>query len=228
MEFSYNGKTYSCQICRKQMKYIRIHVREDGSVCVSAPYHAPESVIRQFVEENAAAVIHRAEAITRQKAAQHCFADGAVQHFLGKEIRLHYTDKPCHTELEQDVLTLFARTEEEAQHAFRQWMISRCVALYRQVNREVYEHFKQAGYPVPLARIEIKEMTTRWGSCTASSGRISMNLRLMQYPVECIYAVFYHEYTHFMEQNHSKAFYRILYQMFPAYDKWDAVLKQKG
>ena len=57
-----------------------------------------------------------------------------------------------------------------------------------------------------------------------------MNFRLMQYPLGCIYGVFYHEYAHFMHLDHSKAFYAVLYRMYPEYEKFDAILnhKQKG
>lgn len=78
----------------------------------------------------------------------------------------------------------------------------------------------------PLAVITVKNMTSRWGSCTAAKGRISINFRLIHYPRKCIESVFYHEYAHFAEQNHSRAFYDVLKKLYPDYDEANKILKK--
>ena len=228
MQFCWNGKTYEYTIIRKRIKNIILHVKSDGTVYVSAPPAASEQIIRRFIEENAAKLAQQAEQAKARQEQAPDYSDGSEIPHLGEQIRLHYAGRPCQTTLENGVLTVFARDPREAQIAYRRWLIDACVALYRQINREVYTAYTDAGYKVPLARIEIKEMKSRWGSCTAKTGRISMNFRLMQYPLGCICAVFYHEYAHFMEQNHSRDFYAVLRSVCPDYDRWDAILNRKG
>ena len=228
MQFCWNGKTYEYTIIRKRIKNIILHVKSDGTVYVSAPPAASEQIIRRFIEENAAKLTQQAEQAKARQEQAPDYSDGSEIPHLGEQIRLHYAGRPCQTTLENGVLTVFARDPREAQIAYRRWLIDACVALYRQINREVCTAYTDAGYKVPLARIEIKEMKSRWGSCTAKTGRISMNFRLMQYPLGCIYAVFYHEYAHFMEQNHSRDFYAVLRSVCPDYDRWDAILNRKG
>ena len=230
MEYSYEGQTYEYSIQRKRMKNIIAHVRSDGTVWVSAPQHAPEAVIRSFMQDNAAILVSRIREAQAQHTPEPDYTDGSQIMHLGEAVTLRWSSAPCRTVLENGVLTLYARDAQDAMISYRRWLIDECVALYRQLNREVYTAYREAGYDVPLARIEIKEMKSRWGSCTAKTGRISMNFRLMQYPVGCIYGVFCHEYAHFMYLDHSANFYRVLRGVYPDYDRFDAILnhKQKG
>ena len=224
MEFTYEGQTFTYSVTRKRMKNIIAHVRQDGTVWVSAPTHAPEAVIRAFMQEHAGILAARVHEAQSKPAYKPDFIDGSVILYLGEQAVLRWSSRPCKTTLENGVLTVYARDAQDAQISYRRWLIDECVALYRQINREVCTNYREAGYEVPLARIEIKEMKSRWGSCTSKTGRISMNFRLMQYPLGCIYGVFYHEYAHFMYQNHSPDFYRVLRGIYPDYDRYDRIL----
>ncbi len=225
MEFQYQNRTFTYVITRRNMKTIRVHVKEDGIIHVSAPHAASERYIREFLLQNAAELAALIDKAKAQKAAASDCSDGAVIPYLGRAVTLRWQDTPCPSVLENDTLRLFARNASEAGIAVRQWMIAQCVELYRQINREVYEAFHRKGYQVPAAHIQIKEMTSRWGSCTAATGRISMNFRLLQYPRECIYGVFCHEYAHFLHQDHSENFYAVLLDVYPDYRQFDALLK---
>lgn len=224
VEFTYDGRSYPVILERKRVKNINLHVRTDGSIYVSAARHVPEAVILAFLEKNAARFTAASDSI-REKRRNQELSDGAAVAWLGEKLYLKWNPKPCPTVHAGDTLTVFARTPEEAAYAFRQWRETECLALFRQLNDEVHAAFRAAGYAVPHARIEVKDMTSRWGSCTAAKGRISINIRLMQYPLGCIRGVFYHEYAHFLHQNHSAAFYAVLRRMYPDYDRYDAILK---
>ena len=191
---------------------------------MSAAPHVAEHVIQAFLEKNAARIAPASDRI-REKRRGKVLHDGAVLPWLGQALTLRWAAKPCQTVRNGNVLTVFARTPEEAEYAFTQWRNAECLELFRQLNDETCAAFRQAGYQVPHARIEIKNMVSRWGSCTAQSGRISMNIRLIQYPVGSIRGVFFHEYTHFLHQDHSAAFYAVLRRMYPEYDRYDALLK---
>jgi len=100
----------------------------------------------------------------------------------------------------------------------------------RNINEKCCEDFRsrpELRTKTPLAVISVKNMTSRWGSCTADKGRISIRFDLVHYPPECLESVFYHEYSHFAEQNHSAAFYAVLEKMYPDYKKYSEILKKK-
>lgn len=224
MELCYNGKTYPVILERKRVKNINLRVRSDGVICISAPPSVREAFIQEILERDAKRL---AEICDKLQQNLTDYADGSTVMYLGEKLRLHWSDKPCKTTLQGGILTVFARTPDEAAYAYRLWSAEECVRLCNKLNPEVHKAFLAAGYSVPPAKIEIKEMTSRWGSCTARSARISINLRLMQYPEGCIRSVFYHEYTHFLHMDHGKGFYAVLRQMCPDYDKWDRILKRR-
>lgn len=74
-------------------------------------------------------------------------------------------------------------------------------------------------------RITIRAQRTRWGSCS-SKGNLNFNCLLMLTPPEVIDSVVVHELCHLKEMNHSEAFYREVYRIYPNYEKYHAWLKQ--
>ena len=58
-------------------------------------------------------------------------------------------------------------------------------------------------------------MVSRWGSCNPTKGILTFNINLMYAPFECIEYVVLHEFTHFLQPNHSAKFYYELEKVFP-------------
>ena len=55
---------------------------------------------------------------------------------------------------------------------------------------------------VKAGKIAYRNMTSRWGSCQPSTGRICINVRLALYPPECLEYVVVHELCHLLERGH--------------------------
>lgn len=76
-----------------------------------------------------------------------------------------------------------------------------------------YPYFKEKGIDFP--QIKFRKMVSRWGSCHTKKRILTFNLNLMYAPKECIEYVVYHEFTHFLEANHSAKFYEELQKVCP-------------
>lgn len=72
------------------------------------------------------------------------------------------------------------------------------------------------------SRITVRSMTSRWGTCSPASGRISLSLHLAKYPPECLDYVIVHELCHLKVPNHSAAFKALMDHYYP---NWRAVKK---
>lgn len=68
---------------------------------------------------------------------------------------------------------------------------------------------------VRIARVTIRDMTSRWGSCRADRATLTLNLRLALVPEACIEQVLVHELCHLFHPNHSPAFYDSMTRFLP-------------
>ena len=73
----------------------------------------------------------------------------------------------------------------------------------------------------------VKDMKTRWGSCNTTKKRIWLNLKLVQYPPECLEYVILHELIHLKVPNHSADFYAELDQYMPDWQMCRKILNKK-
>jgi predicted metal-dependent hydrolase len=76
-------------------------------------------------------------------------------------------------------------------------------------------------------RCIVKNVHTRWGSCS-SSGSLNLNCLLVLTPPQVLDSVIAHELCHRKHMNHSPAFYAELTRIFPQYQQCRNWLKQNG
>ena len=89
---------------------------------------------------------------------------------------------------------------------------------------EVYPYYKEKGIQYP--QIKFRKMVSRWGSCHTQKRILTFNTNLMYAPTECIEYVVYHEFTHFLQGNHSSKFYDELEKVFPNWKECRSKLKE--
>ena len=68
---------------------------------------------------------------------------------------------------------------------------------------------------VRVSHVTLQEMTSRWGSCRAATGRLTFNTRLGMLEERLIEETVVHELCHFFHQNHSAAFYALMTRWLP-------------
>ena len=82
---------------------------------------------------------------------------------------------------------------------------------------KAYPYFEKKGVKYP--QIKFRKMVSRWGSCHLRKGILTFNTNLMHATADCIEYVVLHEFTHFLQPNHSSNFYDELSKVCP---KWKA------
>jgi predicted metal-dependent hydrolase len=75
-----------------------------------------------------------------------------------------------------------------------------------------------------VARVSVRHMTTRWGSCTPRTRRIRLSSELAKKPPECLEYVVVHELVHLLEASHNRRFVRLMDQFLPDWRRHRAAL----
>ena len=83
----------------------------------------------------------------------------------------------------------------------------------RALCKKVYPYYEKWGLGYP--EIRFRKMVSRWGSCQPEKRILTFNMYLMYAPPACIEYVVLHEFTHFLQGNHSKQFYAELEKVCP-------------
>jgi len=81
---------------------------------------------------------------------------------------------------------------------------------------------------VHCVRWTVRDMTSRWGSCSVQKHTIRINLQLAHKPEECLEYVIVHELAHLLEPSHNKRFHAYMKQFLPDYKEREKVLKESG
>ena len=88
----------------------------------------------------------------------------------------------------------------------------------------VYTYYEKQGIKHP--EIKFRKMVSRWGSCHTKKGILTFSTNLMYAPAECIEYVVWHEFTHFLQPNHSTRFYDELAKVYPNWKECRKKLKE--
>ncbi|HEV8035929.1 SprT family zinc-dependent metalloprotease [Yoonia sp.] len=79
----------------------------------------------------------------------------------------------------------------------------------------------------PYTRLSIRDTRSRWGSCS-STGALMYSWRLIMAPPAVLDYVAAHEVAHLVEMNHRPAFWSVVAQLCPDYDRHRQWLREEG
>ncbi len=92
---------------------------------------------------------------------------------------------------------------------------------------EIYAALKVQELNVSYNRITIREVSSRWGSCSKARN-LSFSWRLVLAPRYVMEYLVVHELCHLIEMNHSYKFWRLVYKICPEYSQAEKWLKNHG
>lgn len=209
---------------RKPVKNINLRIRADQSVCVSAPKVVTAKAIDAFVIQKSSYILRTIKKFKEkefQEGLNNCFIDGETIKLLGHNLRLK-VKKASRNKVESDesYVTLCVkdwRDTELKKRVLESWLRKKCKEEITTICKKLYPLVKKYGIAFP--KIQLREMVSRWGSCSPKKGFVTFNTALVAMPVSCIEYVVMHEFTHFLFPNHSKNFYQQLRIFMPDWEE---------
>ena len=214
---------------RKNVKNINLRIRCDGSVWVSANDNVPEQYINDFVQRKQNYIQKVQSAFKKENSHQlqeRQYVSGESFYLLGRCLRLKVSQKKEEC-VYSDGVYLFLNVKNLSDYGRKRRMVMRfyfeqCKNIFSEMITTVYPKFMKYNVKMPI--LKIRRMKTRWGSCIAKKGMITLNKRLIEAPLNCIEYVVIHEFCHLIYPNHSKAFYELLTVFVPDWKERKSVL----
>ncbi|MCB2377028.1 M48 family metallopeptidase [Hymenobacter sp. BT635] len=206
------------EVVRKNIRSLRLTVyAPDGRVRVAAPLRTADAAIHAFITTRRAWIRkHQEQFAAREQPVALQFVTGETHLYQGQGYPLRVLSGPAtgRVQLTQDgYLDLFIAensTREQREKALSTW--------YRARLKEQLPVLAARWEPVVGARANvyaIKQMRTRWGTCSIRARRIWLNLELIKQPPHCLEYVVVHELVHLHERLHNARFWGLMDQFMP-------------
>jgi predicted metal-dependent hydrolase len=199
-------------------KTLRIVVLPELQVELFAPKAATDAQIKSLMNRKAAWIARTLDKLAGYQPlpAPKRYISGEIFLYLGRPYRLRVEagkEKP--PQLGGRCLWVYVENPqavERVRRAVEAWSRGRAAEVMGAMLKRCFAVGARHGIPKPVMRI--RPMRRRWGSLSRS-GRITLNLHLLQTPMLCIEYVIMHELCHLRHPNHSKAFYALLTRFQP-------------
>lgn len=217
---SADGNQILYELERKNVKNLNLHVRRDGTVYVSANRLVPVEQVDAFLESKIGFILNARKRFAEQaqyRPQPKQYVSGETFYIQGRGLRLQVV-QAAKDQISSDGVHLYLQVRDPMDFEKKKRMVSRfidqqCRQVFGEIVAEVYPIFQKYGVAMPTLRI--RDMETRWGSCLAKKGIITLNKRLLEAPRHCIEYVVTHEFCHFIHPNHSKQYYAFLTMLMP-------------
>ena len=215
-------------LLRSRRRTVSLQVNPDLSLLMKAPPETPEPFLRDFLERRRPWVERHVARMTRIKAAAPTWEDGGRLPFLGAELALVVVagSRASARISGASVLATIRdpSSPEEVRAAVERLYAREAAARFPAMVEACLARAAKRGFPRPLLRV--RTMRSRWGSCDASSGIITLNARLLRFRIEVIECVIMHELAHFRYRSHGPRFYSLLAELCPQYESLQAELSE--
>ena len=201
--------TYTLEYARR--KTLGITVRQDLDVRVRAPVGVSRRRVDALVLKRAPWILRHQEKLRNADPPQppREYVSGEIHFYLGKPYRLKVMESPKNmVKLEKDWLQVYVRDKDATyvKRVLDGWYRTRAKVIFAE--RLTLCHPKVAHIGIPYPELKVRMMKSSWGITRGE--RITLNVRLVQTPLESIDLVIFHELCHLVQPNHSKKFYALL------------------
>ena len=208
-------------------KTLAIHVKPDRTVQVKAPMGTALTDIEAVVRKRANWILRhqRQFASYPSPTPPRQYVSGETHRYLGRQYRLKVIEAEKEwVKLSRGYLHVWTANKDDTarvKQLLDDWYQRQAVRVFQERLDACYPRVKRLGIPYPP--LTIRTLKSRWGSCSPV-GKITLNLKLIQTPKECIDYVVFHELCHLQEHNHGRGYYQLLGQVCPDWKERKAQL----
>ncbi|SIN90018.1 M48 family metallopeptidase [Fibrobacter sp. UWB11] len=198
----------------KRKKTASIMIERDGSISVLVPENMNENLIIEILDSKEYSIIKNQTLwhIANDGKETHPFVNGQTFMFKGQNYALIYKDKASAEVEFVDDSFLMNSSVKDPHAAFEKFYKSEC----RKFLTERFEVYKNK-IPVQPQKIGVRQMSTRWGSCTPS-GNVNINWNCVMAPQFVFDYILVHELVHLKYHRHNNDFWQTVGFIIPDFE----------
>ena len=221
--------TYELQI--KSVKNINMRIKADRTIFVSANPSVSEKTIEEFLvskSEYILKALDHYEDLAKYAPKPKQYVDGESFRIFGHDRRLIVAQgNKNKVESDESYITLTVKDIDDTalkQKTMKKWLQTICRDMIQSLCDAVFPKFQKYGIDYP--EICFRNMVSRWGSCQPKRGILTFNYTLVEAPLASVEYVVVHEFTHFLQPNHSRKFYQQLAMFMPDWEERKNILEK--
>ncbi|TXI92380.1 MAG: M48 family peptidase [Neisseriales bacterium] len=205
---------YKVQIVYKPVKTISLKVKPTLEVILTVPLDIKQDEIDKVLKKRHDWILAQLNYFKKFQQSTKDLVSGESFTYLGRNYRLKISsatnesvkliggylhvnlrDKSNHDRKKQLIETWYKQKAED--------YFKKLIAKYTKIVKH------------EVAKVSIRKMKTRWGSCNPKKSYINLNLDLIKKHAFAIEYVIFHELVHLIHYNHDKGFYNFLATHMP-------------
>ena len=215
----YGEQDIEYQVVRRSRKTLEIAVEPNASIVVAAPLDASVEAIEAKLRKRVAWVRSQQRYFAQfvPRTPERRFIAGETHLYLGRQYRLKVVPhaEECVKLLRAFIVVQTHRPNEPgvARDLVESWYRGRARIKFGERIEACLQLFPEPDAFRPKGLI-VRQIRQRWGSMSPA-GRLLLNGRLIEAPVDAIDYVITHELCHVAEPHHDTAFYELLERVMP-------------
>lgn len=206
-------------------KSLGITVTPEMEVLVKAPTDTTIALVKEKIRKKAPWIIKQQSFFLsfQPKTPNRKYISGETHLYLGRQYRMQIKiGKDESVKLKGKFIEVTASEKSRTKDLLNDWYLNHARTKFHAVAAPLIDKFKK--YKVEPSSIVLREMPTRWGSCTPK-GKIILNPELIKAPKGCIEYVIIHELCHLVHRDHSQRFIDLQTKEMKDWEKWKVRLE---
>jgi len=221
-----DGSEIRYEFKRSHRRSVVAKIRRDGVIEVKAPLLYRESDMLVFLNQHKRWIFNHFDRLQNADNQEKKYISGEIHYYLGKQYTLQVVESGKNSVfIEGNSLIINSKYPENQEYLkiqLNKWYRNQAKIVFSNLLPPIIEKFRK--YNVAPAKISIRDMRSRWGSCSRK-GNISLNLQLIKLNENCIRQVMVHEMCHLVYFNHQAGFHALMDEMMPDWKLWKKDLK---
>jgi predicted metal-dependent hydrolase len=207
-------------------KSLGITVTPDLYVLVKAPAGTSLEIIREKLRKKAPWIIRQQSFFLsfQPKTTVRKFVGGETHLYFGRQYRLRIIPGKVETvKLKGQFIEVVTNDKSRVKQLVNTWYLQNAKTKFELIAQPLINKFKK--HKVVPGSIVLRDMPTRWGSCTVT-GKIILNPELIKAPKGCIEYVIIHELCHLIHRDHTQKFIDLQTRELKDWEKWKMKLEK--